>query len=320
MIITLTRADFSSCKIGTLTTFNVRKSTVIGASVNIIKTSVERAGYSSATTIATIVLDEANYEGHAIKVMMGSTDVSSWYSSGKVTVPKNTPITSNITISVSATAVSGNDPIIPDVPVTPTMYTYTIKPTPSTASVTLIASGYTQSGNSISVASGTTVSWTVSADGYFDKNGNETITRDKTLNVSLSKIPNPGSGGDTNLLSTLQFSAPSDMSYDNTQYKLTSSNNVSSIISDGAAKQWILSNVPIGKGKEVEFDIVMTGTNGFYTFGLTPSNNITNIGDSCIYTKTHPILCGFPNFYYDYGNQVKNGDKFQCYHLVISSS
>lgn len=113
MIITLTKADFSSCKIGTLTTFNVRKSTVIGASVNIIKTSVERAGYSSATTIATIVLDKANYEGHAIKVMMGSTDVSSWYSVGNVIVPANTPITSNITISVSATA------IVPDVPDTP---------------------------------------------------------------------------------------------------------------------------------------------------------------------------------------------------------
>jgi hypothetical protein len=119
MIITLTKADFSSCKIGTLTTFNVRKSTTIGATVNIIKTSVERAGYSSATTIATIILDEANYEGHAIKVMMGSTDVSSWYSVGNVIVPANTPITSNITISVSATAVSGGDPIIPDEPEQP---------------------------------------------------------------------------------------------------------------------------------------------------------------------------------------------------------
>lgn len=195
MIITLTKADFSLCKIGTLTTFNVRKSTVIGASVNIIKTSVERAGYSSATTIATIVLDEANYEGHAIKVMMGSTDVSSWYSVGKVIVPAKTPITSNITISVSATAVSGGDPIIPDVPVTPTMYTFTINPMVANATVTLTASGYKQSGNSISVPSGTTVSWTVSAGGYFDKNGSETVTKDKTLNVDLGKIPDPGTGG-----------------------------------------------------------------------------------------------------------------------------
>lgn len=195
MIITLTKADFSLCKIGTLTTFNVRKSTVIGASVNIIKTSVERAGYSSATTIATIVLDEANYEGHAIKVMMGSTDVSSWYSVGKVIVPARTPITSNITISVSATAVSGGDPIIPDVPVTPTMYTFTINPMQTNATVTLTASGYKQSGNSISVPSNTTVSWTVSADGYFDKNGSETVTKDKTLNVDLGKIPDPGQPG-----------------------------------------------------------------------------------------------------------------------------
>ena len=196
MIITLTKADFSLCKIGTLTTFNVRKSTVIGASVNIIKTSVERAGYSSATTIATIVLDKANYEGHAIKVMMGSTDVSSWYSVGNIIVPANTPITSNITISVSATAVSGGDPIIPDVPdtpdepVTPTMYTFTINPTPSTATVTLTASGYSQSGNSISVASGTSVSWEVSANGYDTIKGTHDITENKTLDVEITDLTN----------------------------------------------------------------------------------------------------------------------------------
>jgi hypothetical protein len=194
MIITLTKADFSSCKIGTLTTFNVRKSTTIGATVNIIKTSVERAGYSSATTIATIVLDEANYEGHAIKVMMGSTDVSSWYSVGNVIVPANTPITSNITISVSATAVSSGDPIIPDVPVTPTMYTFTINPTPTSATVTLTASGYTQSGNSITVPSNTSVAWKVSASGYTEQSGTHTVTKTESKSVALSAVSGGGSG------------------------------------------------------------------------------------------------------------------------------
>ena len=108
MIITLTKANFSSCSIGTLTTCNVRQSTVIGATVNISKTSVEKAGYTTATEIATITLNTTNYEGHTIKVMMGSTDVTDkWYSkdTGKVTIPVNTPITSTITISVSATAI-----------------------------------------------------------------------------------------------------------------------------------------------------------------------------------------------------------------------
>ena len=192
MIITLTQADFSLCKIGTLTTFNVRKSTVIGAYVNIIKTSVERAGYSSATTIATIVLDEANYEGHAIKVMMGSTDVSSWYSVGNVIVPANTPITSNITISVSATATSGGEVVDPEPedPGTTTNYTFTINPTPSTATVTLTASGYSQSGNSISVASGTSVSWEVSANGYDTIKGTRTITETKALDVEITDLTN----------------------------------------------------------------------------------------------------------------------------------
>jgi hypothetical protein len=40
---------------------------------------------------------------------MGSTDVSSWYSAGNVIVPANTPITSNITISVSATLAGTSD-------------------------------------------------------------------------------------------------------------------------------------------------------------------------------------------------------------------
>jgi hypothetical protein len=121
MIITLTRANFSACNIGTLTTVNV-KSTVSGTCANVVikMPNVEKAGYTTATTIATISLNTTNYKDHNVKVMMGSADVTStWYSSGNVIVPANTPITSNITISVSATAVSGGDPIIPDEPEQP---------------------------------------------------------------------------------------------------------------------------------------------------------------------------------------------------------
>lgn len=183
MIITLTKADFSSCKIGTLTTFNVRKSTVIGASVNISLSSVERAGYSVAKDIATITLNTTNYERHAVKVMMGSTDVSSWYSSGKVTIPANTPITSNITISVSATAVGGGEDT--------TMCTLTIIPTPSTATVTLTASGYSQSGNSITVPANTSVTWKVSANGYTQQTGTHTVTKTESKSVTLIAVNTP---------------------------------------------------------------------------------------------------------------------------------
>ena len=108
MIITLTQANFSACSIGTLTTCNVKQSTVIGATVNINKPSVERGVHTVATVIATILLDTSNYKDHNITVMMGSADVTNlWYSSstGTVTIPANTEIKSNITISVSATAI-----------------------------------------------------------------------------------------------------------------------------------------------------------------------------------------------------------------------
>ena len=65
-------------------------------------------------------------------------------------------------------------------------YTFTINPTPSTATVTLTASGYTQSGNSITVANGTNVSWSVSSNGYTTKTGSQTVIKDTSLGVVLA--------------------------------------------------------------------------------------------------------------------------------------
>lgn len=69
---------------------------------------------------------------------------------------------------------------------TPTNVTFTINPTPSNATVTLTASGYTQSGNSITVLSGTKVSYTVSASGYTSKSGSKTVSYTQSLGVTLS--------------------------------------------------------------------------------------------------------------------------------------
>jgi hypothetical protein len=293
MIITLTKADFSSCKIGTLTTFNVRKSTTIGATVNIIKTSVERAGYSSATTIATIILDEANYEGHAIKVMMGSTDVSSWYSVGNVIVPANTPITSNITISVSATAVSGGDPIIPDVPVTPTMYTFTINPTPTTATVTLTASGYTQSGKSITVPSNTSVAWKVSASGYTEQSGTHKVTKDENMNIALSAVQQ----GDIVDLSTISYEKTSDVTYNNGA--ITGTGNGSIINDTVGTKQTIILKEPLVAGQEIE--VSMTNKNKkFVVIGLNDENTLESLKTTACYSEK--IMATPVNLYFDPSN------------------
>lgn len=69
-------------------------------------------------------------------------------------------------------------------------FTLTISPTPSDATVTLTAAGYTQSGNSITVIDGTTVSYSVAKTGYTTAYGAATVTATNTIPVTLT-IPRP---------------------------------------------------------------------------------------------------------------------------------
>lgn len=65
------------------------------------------------------------------------------------------------------------------------MYTLTIVPTPSTAEVSLIATGYIQAGNSIRVPANTQVKYEVYEQGYVISAGVVTVTADQTLNINL---------------------------------------------------------------------------------------------------------------------------------------
>ncbi len=82
-------------------------------------------------------------------------------------------------------------------PVTPTNYTFTINPDPTSATVTLSATGYstvTGTGSkSITVANGTVVSWSVSANGYTEQSGTETVTKTDSKSVVLSEIESTAS-------------------------------------------------------------------------------------------------------------------------------
>lgn len=66
--------------------------------------------------------------------------------------------------------------------------TLTIVPTPSDATVTLTSSGYTQSGNSITVRTGTNVNYTVSKSGYVTQNGTVIVTGDQSLSITLASF------------------------------------------------------------------------------------------------------------------------------------
>ena len=107
---------------------------------------------------------------------------------------------------------------------TPTNVTFTINPTPSNATVKLTASGYTQSGNSITVLSGTKVSYTVSASGYTSKSGSKTVSYTQSLGVVLnaegSTPVNPPSAPPVNLWK--YSSSDMDPIMTNARYRVTS--------------------------------------------------------------------------------------------------
>lgn len=76
-------------------------------------------------------------------------------------------------------------------------YTFTINPTPSNATVKI----NNQTTKSVTVAEGTSISWSVSASGYTTQSGSLTLTANTTKNVALAKAvlyvcyTNPDYGG-----------------------------------------------------------------------------------------------------------------------------
>lgn len=168
MIITLKGADFSSNNIGTLSTWTIFTTLGTGATYSGVRTVDKNAVFTATVTIA------EGYEiGTAgITVVMGSTNITSTSvtSSGNVYTITIGSVTGNVTISVHTKNTAGGEE-----PDTPTSYIFTINPDPTSATVTLSATGYsTVSGTgsqSITVANGTKVNWSVSANGYTEQNG-----------------------------------------------------------------------------------------------------------------------------------------------------
>ena len=180
MIIVLKNADFSTSNIGTLSSWRISRSLGAGATYS-GPTSVDKgAALSALVTIAEgyeintadvtitmggIVLDQKNYSINDTSVII---EIAS--------------VTGNILIKVPTIKISTGEEEEPEA----AKYTFTINPSPSDATVTLTASGYTQSGNSITVASGTTVAWEVSKAGYTSQNGAQVVNSTSSKNVTLS--------------------------------------------------------------------------------------------------------------------------------------
>lgn len=109
-----------------------------------------------------------------------------------ICVPSGTTVTYSVSKNGYDT-ISSSFKVVEDkallVNIPQSMYTFTIVPNPSTATVTLQASGYTQQGNSITVHSGTSVKWTVSEANYATQTDTVVVNSTYSLPVTLNAIP-----------------------------------------------------------------------------------------------------------------------------------
>ena len=128
--------------------------------------------------------------GGASKTYTASADIAA----GSSFTMALTGISNKVTFVGAAELVSGGNTGGSggtDTPVNPPSYTFTINPTPASATVTLSATGYsTVSGTgskSITVASGTNVTYEVSASGYITQSGRKSITRGEALSIVLNQ-------------------------------------------------------------------------------------------------------------------------------------
>ena len=103
------------------------------------------------------------------------------------------PTGTSVTYSVSAAgyitetdSVTVSDNMAQNVELILENVTLTVSPTPSNATVILVADGYTQSGNSITVDYGVEVECTVSSEGYQSQTNSIRVTSDQTISVVLS--------------------------------------------------------------------------------------------------------------------------------------
>jgi hypothetical protein len=203
MIFTLIGADFSKSNIGTLSNWTILRELGAGATYT-GPSFVEKNAIFSAT----VTLSEG-YEisSAGITITMGGIALDESYYSIVDNVITFTidSVTGSIMIKVPTLNTSTGEEDEPVIPDTPTNYTFTIIPDPSTAIVTLTASGYSQNDNSITVPNGTDVSWNVSADGYTEQNGTWTANgSDETLPVTLDKESSDPEGGAEDISAYIQ--------------------------------------------------------------------------------------------------------------------
>jgi hypothetical protein len=217
--------------------------------------------------------------------------------------------TRTLTVTYQTTETSGNIKIIATAtgassgggePDTPTNYTFTINPSPTSATVTLSATGYsTVSGTgskSITVANGTNVNWSVSADGYDTQSGNYTVNSNYDMPVVLNK---QGEGsGDTLSLGTL---------YENSKYNYdaTTTPKTYTIIEDTTKAYFVYEPAPVTPN--TQYRCANARASFFLDGNKTVIGERVNIKNTYTdYTFTTPENCEYMSLSFSYADISPN--------------
>jgi hypothetical protein len=160
----------------------------------------ENARYDENGTTNGVYLRDINSNYYTLTINPTPTNATVEMTHNEMTITNNTwsfkdGSTVSYTVScedyktVSNTITLTKDTTI-DVVLESVLFTVSINPTPSNATVILTADGYTQEGNSIKVKPNTTISYSVSAEGYTEQTGIYTITSNLDLNIVLEEALN----------------------------------------------------------------------------------------------------------------------------------
>lgn len=204
-------------------------------------------------------------------------------------------------------------------------YTLTVQPTPSDATVTLTATGYTQSGNSIKVKRGTQVTIKLEKTGYVSQTFTKTVQGDFTATYeiyaesvktyTLTVNPNPANATVTlNGTETKSITVPEGQSVtwvvsasgyvsQNDVWLATKNETLNiTLVSDGSGGTPNVPDTPTGTVTELTFE-----TQGFYN-NTTQNGGITAPNSSWVMSDLIPI------------NTITNGPDGYCTSMLQGHS
>ena len=248
---------------GTKVRYTVSKTDYITQSNVIIVNETQTVEINLSETLYTYIIHPTPADATVTLTASGYTQLDN-----SISVPKGTTVewsvSANNYVTQSGTKVV-NDNCADNITLK-ALVEFTITPTPNDAIVTLIATGYSQVGNSIKVPYGTTVVWMVEKEGYATRSGSKIMTEDTEAQIILDEM-----------LTFTIIPSPSDAIVNITSSGYVQHNN-SITVPYGTLIEWSVSKegMETKTGKKVvtdtqDYEVVL---HRFVTFTIvpTPSN------------------------------------------------